>query len=231
MTPEDLWLLKLWDLNSIVLGALLRSNYNYKLCHYQSPTRFISCYEGGWGRRTCLCFPPAALRLATALKLQLSFSHSSKHYPVPRPPSLPSSDGSITGAMLRELLKLSLSVCVSSNVQAEPSNLLTTQEKKKANEEEKQSLRSPNDARWEPSSARFCWAALPTPAPVLFLAAPGLRFSDAAILGLSAWWGPSSCLQQKKKSQQPNREINKEIKEHFPPSAEKRSTESNMRPH
>lgn len=200
MTPEDLWLLKLWGLNSIGLGALIRFNYNYKLCHYQSPTGFISCYEGGWGRRPCLCFPPAALRLATALKLQLSFSHSSKRYPVPRPPSLPSSDGSITGAMLRELLKLSLSVCVSSNVQAEPSNLLTTQEKKKANEEEKQSLRSPNDARWEPSSARFCWAAFPTPAPVLFLAAPGLRFSDAAILGLSAWWGASSCLQQKKKS-------------------------------
>lgn len=76
--------------------------------------------------------------------------------------------------------------------------------KKRANEEEKHSLRSPNDARWEPSSARFCWAALPTPAPVLFCEAPGLRFSDTAILGLSAWWGPSSCLQQKKKSRQPN---------------------------
>lgn len=82
--------------------------------------------------------------------------------------------------------------------------------KKKGSEEEKQSLRSPNDARWEPSSARFCWAALLTPTPELFLAAPGLRFSDAAILGLSAWWGPSSCLQQEKKSRKPNCEINKE---------------------
>lgn len=71
--------------------------------------------------------------------------------------------------------------------------------KKRANEEKKQSLRSPNDARWEPSSARFCWAALPTPTPDLFLAAPGLWFSDTAILGFSAWWGPSSCLQHKKK--------------------------------
>lgn len=131
-------------------------------------------------------------------EITIEFQSFIQTYPVLLPPPLPSPDGSITGAMLRELLKLSLSVCVSSSVQAEPSNLLTTQEKKRANEEEKHSLLSPNDARWEPSSARFCWAALLTPTPVLFLAAPGLRFSDTAILGLSAWWGPSSCLQQKK---------------------------------
>lgn len=41
------------------------------------------------------------------------------------------SDGSITGAMLRELLQPSLSGCVSSNVRVELSNLLTMQEKGK----------------------------------------------------------------------------------------------------
>lgn len=74
-----------------------------------------------------MSFSPAALRSATALKFQLSFSHSSRGA---LPPPLPSPDGSITGAMLRELLKLSLSVCVSSSVRVEPSNLLTTQEKR-----------------------------------------------------------------------------------------------------
>lgn len=76
----------------------------------------------------------------TALKLQLSFLRS--HPPpllllhlVPGLqalllPLLRLSDGSITGAMLRELLKLSLSGCVSSNVRLEPSNLLTVQEKR-----------------------------------------------------------------------------------------------------
>lgn len=77
----------------------------------------------------------------TALKLQLSFLRS--HPPPPLLllhlvpglqalllPLLRLSDGSITGAMLRELLKLSLSGCVSSNVRLEPSNLLTVQEKR-----------------------------------------------------------------------------------------------------
>lgn len=45
-------------------------------------------------------------------------------------PRLCLSDGSITGAMLRELLKLSLSGCVSSNVGLQPPNLLTVQEKR-----------------------------------------------------------------------------------------------------
>lgn len=52
------------------------------------------------------------------------------------------SDGSITGAMLRELLKLSLSGCVSSNVGPEPPNLLTVQEKR-AREEGREEKVSP----------------------------------------------------------------------------------------
>lgn len=84
-----------------------------------------------------------ALRTVTTLKLQLSFTPSCFHtYPPPTPPprntfflilslSLSPSDGSITGAMLRELLQPSLSGCVSSNVRVELSNLLTMQEKGK----------------------------------------------------------------------------------------------------
>lgn len=49
-------------------------------------------------------------------------------------PPLCLSDGSITGAMLRELLKLSLSGCVSSIVGLEPPNLLTVQEKRSERE-------------------------------------------------------------------------------------------------
>lgn len=74
--------------------------------------------------------------------------------------SLSISDGSITGAMLRELLQPSLSGCVSSNVRAELSNLLTMQEKRKERRRKK-SFWSPNDARREPSCAKFCRVVLP----------------------------------------------------------------------
>lgn len=116
-----------------------------------------------------------ALRTVTTLKLQLSFTPSCFHtYPPPTPPpprntfflilslSLSPSDGSITGAMLRELLQPSLSGCVSSNVRVELSNLLTMQEKGKKENEEKKSLWSPNDARWEPSCAKFRRVFLPS---------------------------------------------------------------------
>lgn len=94
-----------------------------------------------------------ALRTVTALKLQLSFTLSPRFHtylPSPFPLVLPTSlsdalflilslspslsDGSITGAMLRELLQPSLSGCVSSNVRVEPCNLLTMQEKGKREE-------------------------------------------------------------------------------------------------
>lgn len=74
--------------------------------------------------------------------------------------SLSVSDGSITGAMLRELLQPSLSGGVSSNVGAELSNLLTMQEKRKETRRKK-SFWSPNDTRREPSCAKFCRVALP----------------------------------------------------------------------
>lgn len=109
-----------------------------------------------------------ALTTVTALKLQLSFILSRFHIylllvhsPSPVLPfSLLLSDGSITGAMLRELLQPSLSGCVSSNVRVELSNLLTMQERERENEE-KNPLWSPNDARWEPSCAKFCRVVLP----------------------------------------------------------------------
>lgn len=106
--------------------------------------------------------------------------------------------------MLRELLQPSLSGCVSSNVRVEPSNLLTMQEKGKRGEGKKRlsgpqmmpagSHRALNFAGW--FSSVFC------------LVAPGLRFTDRAILGLSAWRGLSSCVQQKKND---NNKIKKEI--------------------
>lgn len=123
-----------------------------------------------------------ALRTVTALKLQLSFTLSSCfHTYLPSPffplfslppsptlsfsfsPSPFLSDGSITGAMLRELLQPSLSGCVSSNVGVEPCNLLTMQEKGKERRggKKKKSLRSPNDARREPSCAKFRRVVLP----------------------------------------------------------------------
>lgn len=84
---------------------------------------------------TCLSASAAALRPVTAPKLQLSLACSCLQtylalLSLPLAPPHPPPDGSITGATLRELLKLSLSVCVSSSVQVEPSNLLTTQEKR-----------------------------------------------------------------------------------------------------
>lgn len=63
-------------------------------------------------------------------EITIEFQSFIEMYPVVLPPPLPSPDGSITGATLRELLKLSLNVCVSSSVRADPSNLLTTQEKR-----------------------------------------------------------------------------------------------------
>lgn len=63
-------------------------------------------------------------------EITIEFQSFIEMYPVLLPPPLPSPDGSITGATLRELLKLSLNVCVSSSVRADPSNLLTTQEKR-----------------------------------------------------------------------------------------------------
>lgn len=80
----------------------------------------------------------------TAQKLQLSFLRFSPllllrfllflllvpSLPALLLPPLCLSDGSITGAMLRELLKLSLSGCVSSNVGLQPPNLLAVQEKR-----------------------------------------------------------------------------------------------------
>lgn len=73
------------------------------------------------------------------------------------------SDGSITGAMLRELLKLSLSGCVSSNVSArafQPAHRAGKRKERRRGGGE--SLPGPpNDARWEPSHAKFCWVVFP----------------------------------------------------------------------
>lgn len=100
-----------------------------------------------------------ALRTVTALKLQLSFTLSRFSLPL-HALFLFLTDGSITGAMLRELLQPSLSGCVSSNVRVELSNMLTKQERGKR-EGGKKSLWSPNDARWEPSCAKFRRVVLP----------------------------------------------------------------------
>lgn len=149
------------------------------------------------------------LAAVTALKLQLSytlscfhtfrlllslFSHSLSLFSL-LSLCLSLSDGSITGAMLRELLKLSLSGCVSSNLRVEPSNLLTMQEKGKREGGEK-SLTGP---QMMPAGSHRALNFAGWFSPVFFLVAPGLRFTDRAILGLSAWWGPSSCVQQKRK--------------------------------
>lgn len=105
------------------------------------------------GRRYGSGVKPALGESVTALKLQLSFLRS---HPSPLLlhlvpglqalllPLLRLSDGSITGAMLRELLKLSLSGCVSSNVRLEPSNLLTVQEKRGREEKVSPPLSSPS---------------------------------------------------------------------------------------
>lgn len=74
--------------------------------------------------------PTSSSQVCHCFEITIEFQSFIQTYPVLLPPPFLSPDGSITGAMLRELLKLSLSVCVSSSVQAEPSNLLTTQEKR-----------------------------------------------------------------------------------------------------
>lgn len=145
-----------------------------------------------------------ALRTVTTLKLQLSFTPSCFHTYPPHPPrntfflilslSLSPSDGSITGAMLRELLQPSLSGCVSSNVRVELSNLLTMQEKGKKENEEK-NLSGP---QMMPAGSHRALNFAGCFSPLFCLVAPGLRFTDIAILGLYAWRSPSSCVQQKK---------------------------------
>ena len=65
-------------------------------------------------------FAPTSFSLPCCRSLSNTLFHSL---------TLAPSDGSITGAMLRELLQPSLSGCVSSNVRVEPCNLLTVQEK------------------------------------------------------------------------------------------------------
>lgn len=144
------------------------------------------------------------------------------HLPPPTPPprntfflilslSLSPSDGSITGAMLRELLQPSLSGCVSSNVRVELSNLLTMQEKGKKENEEKKSLWSPNDARWEPSCAKFRRVFLPS-----FLSCgprtPIYRHSHIGPLCMAE---PKQLCSAEKKWQQQNKEINKQINKHI----------------
>lgn len=180
------------------------------------------------GRRYGSGVKPALGESVTALKLQLSFLrppllllHIVPGLQAPLLPLLRLSDGSITGAMLRELLKLSLSGCVSSNVRLEPSNLLTVQEKR-GREEKVSPPPLPLPTQMMPTGSHralnFAGRA-PPPHPLVFcLMAPRLRFTDGAILVLSAWWGLSSCIQQKK--QATNKEINKEISKHFVPSAE-----------
>lgn len=149
-----------------------------------------------------------ALRTVTTLKLQLSFTLSCFHTYLLllclTPPyntfflilflSLSPSDGSITGAMLRELLQPSLSGCVSSNVRVELSNLLTMQEKGKKENEEK-NLSGP---QMMPAGSHRALNFAGCFSPLFCLVAPGLRFTDIAILGLYAWRSPSSCVQQKK---------------------------------
>lgn len=91
--------------------------------------------------------------------------------------------------------------------------------KKRVSEEEKQPLCSPNDVRWEPSSARFCWAAL---LPFYFSRPPDYDFQTwpywAFLHG-----GAQAAVFSRKKSQQSNCKINKELKKHFLPSAENKA--------
>lgn len=112
-------------------------------------------------------------------------------------PPLCLSDGSITGAMLRELLKLSLSGCVSSNVSAWAFQPAHRAGKRKERRRWGGGAVSPVPQMMPAGSHRTLnfagWFS-----PVFCLMAPRLRFTDRAILGLSAWWGLSSCIQQKK---------------------------------
>lgn len=138
--------------------------------------------------------PPAALGSAAALKLQLS----SRRPPPPRWLN--------NRCHVKRAVKALPECLCQQPCRLEPSN-----QHKPAPPPRKRCLAVPNEARWEPSS-------LDSPPPILFLADPGLRFPDVAILGLSAWRGRAAVF-SRTESQQANPEINKEIKEPFLPSA------------
>lgn len=121
------------------------------------------------------------------------------------------SDGSITGAMLRELLQPSLSGCVSSNVRVELSNLLTMQEKGKG---EGRGKISPVP-KWCPLGAIVSLIS-PGGSPCFFFFLVALD-SD---LPTEPYWGflhggsQAAVFSRKKKCQQ-NKEINKQINKHI----------------
>ncbi len=166
---------------------------NYRLSELWQPWNYnwVSLFPAFAPTSSCL---PCSPFLSGALFLILSLS-----------------DGSITGAMLRELLQPSLSGCVSSNVGVELSNLLTMQEKRKREGGGKKSLWSPNDARWEPSCAKCRRVVL----PCFLSCGPRTPIYRQSHIGPFCMVGPKQLCSAEKKWQQQNKEINKHINKHI----------------